>query len=200
MAYFIAFHAGRRKSTYLLIILLPFFVAYVIRVSSWQFILSNNGVLLTALRNLHLVSNNFTILQTPFAVMGSLTYDGIPYMVLPLYVALEKIDPRVIRAAGDLYASPTKAFARVVLPLTSAGIFAGLLLVFVTNVGDYVAANILGGPGTTMIGSVIENAYLVDQNYPLAAALSSILMIVLLLIIWSYARVFGTDAVEEAVV
>jgi spermidine/putrescine transport system permease protein len=199
MAYFIAFHGGRNKSTYLLIILLPFFVSYVIRAFSWQFILSDDGVFLTFLRNIGLVSKNFTILHTSFAVIAALTYDAIPYMVLPLFVALEKIDRRVITAAGDLYANPVMTFVRIVLPLTSAGIFAGFLLVFVTNVGDYVAAGILGGPGTTMIGNVIQNSYLQDQTYPLASALSSILMIVLLVIIWLYARVFGTEAVEEAV-
>ena len=199
MAYFIAFHGGRNKSTYLLIILLPFFVSYVIRAFSWQFILSSDGIFLTFLRNIGLVSKNFTILHTSFAVIAALTYDAIPYMVLPLFVALEKLDRRVLTAANDLYANPVVTFTRVVLPLTSAGIFAGFLLVFVTNVGDYVAAGILGGPGTTMIGNVIQNSYLQDQTYPLASALSSILMIVLLLIIWLYARVFGTEAVEEAV-
>jgi spermidine/putrescine transport system permease protein len=199
MAYFIAFHGGRNKATYLLIILLPFFVSYVIRAFSWQFILSNDGIFLTFLRNIGLVSKNFTILHTSFAVIAALTYDAIPYMVLPLFVALEKLDRRVLTAANDLYANPVVTFTRVVLPLTSAGIFAGFLLVFVTNVGDYVAAGILGGPGTTMIGNVIQNSYLQDQTYPLASALSSILMIVLLLIIWLYARVFGTEAVEEAV-
>lgn len=199
MAYFIAFHGGRNKSTYLLIILLPFFVSYVIRAFSWQFILSNDGVFLTFLRNIGLVSNNFAILHTPFAVIAALTYDAIPFMALPLFVALEKIDRRVITAAGDLYANPAMAFMRIVLPLTSAGIFAGFLLVFVTNVGDYVAASILGGPGTTMIGNVIQNSYLQDQTYPVASALSSILMVILLVIIWGYARVFGTEAVEEAV-
>jgi len=199
MAYFIAFHGGRNKSTYLLIILLPFFVSYVIRAFSWQFILSNDGIFLTFLRNIGLVSQNYSILHTPFAVIAALTYDAIPFMVLPLYVALEKLDRRVITAAGDLYANPVMTFLRIVLPLTSAGIFAGFLLVFVTNVGDYVAAGILGGPGTTMIGNVIENSYLQDQTYPLASALSSMLMVVLLLIIWLYARVFGTEAVEEAV-
>ncbi len=199
MAFFIAFHGGRNKSTYLLIILLPFFVSYVIRAFSWQFILSDDGIFLTFLRNIGLVSKNFTILHTSFAVIAALTYDAIPYMVLPLFVALERIDRRVITAAGDLYANPVMTFIRIVLPLTSAGIFAGFLLVFVTNVGDYVAAGILGGPGTTMIGNVIQNSYLQDQTYPLASALSSILMIVLLAIIWAYARTFGTQAVEEAV-
>jgi spermidine/putrescine transport system permease protein len=199
MAYFIAFRGGRHKSTLLFIILLPFLVSYVIRMLSWNFLLADQGAILGTLKNIGILPQSARVLSTPFAVITGLTYDAIPYMVLPIYVALEKIDHRVIRAANDLYANPTVAFTRIVLPLSSAGIFAGFLLVFVTNVGDYVAATILGGPGTTMIGNVIETSYLEDLNYPMAAALSSILMIVLLVVIWLYARTFGTEAVEEAV-
>jgi len=200
MAYFIAFRGGRHKSTLLFIILLPFLVSYVIRMLSWNFLLADQGAILGTLKNIGILPQSARVLSTPFAVVTGLTYDAIPYMVLPIFVALEKIDPRVIRAANDLYANPRVAFTRIVLPLSSAGIFAGFLLVFVTNVGDYVAATILGGPGTTMIGNVIETSYLQDLNYPVAAALSSILMIVLLLVIFLYARTFGTDAVQEAVV
>jgi spermidine/putrescine transport system permease protein len=199
IAYFIAFRGGRHKSTLLFIILLPFLVSYVIRMLAWNFLLADQGAILGTLKNIGILPQSARVLSTPLAVITGLTYDAIPYMVLPVYVALEKIDRRVIRAAGDLYASPSKAFMRIVLPLSSAGIFAGFLLVFVTNVGDYVAATILGGPGTTMIGNVIETSYLEDLNYPTAAALSSILMIVLLVVIFLYARTFGTEAVEEAV-
>ncbi len=199
MAYFIAFRGGRHKSTLLFIILLPFLVSYVIRMLSWNFLLADQGAILGTLKDIGILPQSARVLSTPLAVITGLTYDAIPYMVLPVYVALEKIDRRVIRAAGDLYANPAGTFMRIVLPLSSAGIFAGFLLVFVTNVGDYVAASILGGPGTTMIGNVIQTAYLQDLDYPTAAALSSMLMIVLLVIIWLYARTFGTDAVEEAV-
>ncbi len=200
MAYWIAFHGGRHKSTYLFIILLPFFVSFVIRTLSWQFLLSDNGIVLGTLKNIGVLPQSTHVLSTPFAVIAGLTYNALPYMVLPLYVAIEKIDRRVVRAAGDLYASGAQAFARVILPLSSAGIFAGFLLVFVTNTGDYVNASILGGPGTTMVGNVIQNSYLSNQDYPTASALSSILMVLLLFVIWLYARVFGTEAVEEAVV
>jgi spermidine/putrescine transport system permease protein len=199
IAYFIAFRGGRHKSTLLFIILLPFLVSYVIRMLAWNFLLADQGAILGTLKSIGILPQSARVLSTPFAVITGLTYDAIPYMVLPVYVALEKIDRRVIRAAGDLYARPSMAFSRIVLPLSSAGIFAGFLLVFVTNVGDYVAATILGGPGTTMIGNVIETSYLEDLNYPTAAALSSVLMIVLLLVIFLYARTFGTQAVEEAV-
>lgn len=199
MAYWIAFHGGRHKSTYLFIILLPFFVSFVIRTLAWQFILSDTGIVLGTLKKIGLLPQSTHVLSTPFAVIAGLTYNALPFMALPLYVAIEKIDRRVVRAANDLYASSTQAFLRVILPLSSAGIFAGFLLVFVTNVGDYVNASILGGPGTTMIGNVIQISYLQNQDYPTASALSSILMVALLIIIWLYARTFGTEAVEEAV-
>ena len=199
IAFFIAFRGGRHKSTLLFIILLPFLVSYVIRMLAWNFLLADQGAILGTLKNIGILPQSARVLSTPFAVITGLTYDAIPYMVLPVYVALEKIDRGVIRAASDLDASPSGAFMRIVLPLSSAGIFAGFLLVFVTNVGDYVAATILGGPGTTMIGNVIETSYLENLNYPMAAALSSVLMIVLLVVIFIYARTVGTEAVEEAV-
>ena len=198
MAYWIAFHGGRHKSTYLFIILLPFFVSFVIRTLSWQFILSDDGIVLGTLKNIGIVPRSTHVLSTPFAVIAGLTYNVLPFMILPLYVAIEKIDRSVIRAAHDLYAGSATAFMRVILPLSSAGIFAGFLLVFVTNVGDYVNAAILGGPGTTMIGNVIQTSYLENLDYPTASALSSILMAIMLFIIWLYARTFGTSAVEEA--
>lgn len=197
IAYWIAFHGGRHKSTYLFLILLPFFVSFVIRTLAWQFILSDQGVVLSTLRDLHLIPADTHVLSTPFAVIAGLTYNGLPFMALPLYVALEKIDRRVVRAATDLYARPRSAFLRVVLPLSAPGIFAGFLLVFVTNVGDYINAEILGGPGTTMIGNIIQDAYLQNFDYPLAAALSSILMAALLIIIYLYARAFGTESLQE---
>jgi spermidine/putrescine transport system permease protein len=199
MAYWIAFHGGRHKSTYLFLILLPFFVSFVIRTLSWQFILSDQGIVLGNLKKWGLIPSSLHVLSTPFAVIAGLTYNALPFMALPLYVALEKIDRRVVRAANDLYANPRATFTRVIVPLSSAGIFAGILLVFVTNVGDYVNAAILGGPGTTMIGNVIETAYLENLDYPTASAISSILMAAMLLIIWLYARTFGTQAIEEAV-
>lgn len=199
MAYWIAFYGGRHKSTYLFIILLPFFVSFVIRTLAWEFILSDGGIVLGTLKTWGVLPSSTHVLSTPFAVIAGLTYNALPFMVLPLYVAIEKIDRRVVRAANDLYANTAVAFMRVILPLSSAGIFAGSLLVFVTNVGDYVNASILGGPGTTMVGNVIQTAYLQNLDYPTASALSSILMAALLIVIWLYARSFGTEALEEAV-
>ncbi len=197
VAYWIAFYGGRHKATYLFLILLPFFVTFVIRTLAWQFILADQGVVLGALKHWGLLSQRTYILSTQWAVLGGLVYNSLAYYVLPLYVALEKIDRRVVRAASDLYASPAVAFFRVILPLSAPGIFAGFLLVFVTNVGDFVNAAILGGPGTYMIGNVIQDNFFVSQNYPMAAALSSILMLFLMIAIFLYARVFGTESIQE---
>ena len=177
MAYWIAFHGGRHKSTYLLlVILLPFFVSFVIRTLAWEFILSDQGFVLGTLKSWHLLPQSVHVLSTRTAVVAGLTYNALPFMVLPLYVAIERIDRRLVRAAGDLYARPARSFLRVILPLSAPGVFAGFLLVFVTNVGDYVNAAILGGPGTTMIGNVIQTSYLQNFDYPMASALSSILI------------------------
>jgi spermidine/putrescine transport system permease protein len=197
VAYWIAFHGGRHKSTLLFLVLLPFFVSFVIRTLAWNFILSDNGFVLGTLKNWHLLPQSFHVLSTPTAVVAGLTYNELPFMVLPLYVALEQIDRRVVRAAHDLYANHFAAFTRVVLPLSAGGIFAGFLLVFVTNVGDYVNASILGGPGTTMIGNIIQTSYLENLDYPTASALSAWLLLGLLLAIALYARIFGTRNIQE---
>jgi len=197
VAYWIAFYGGRHKSTYLFLILLPFFVSFVIRTLAWEFLLSDQGLILGNLKSWGLMPQSFRILSTPWAVIGGLFYNNLPYYVLPLYVAIEKIDRRVVRAANDLYADTFRTFAKVIIPLSSPGIFAGFLLVFVTNVGDYVNASILGGTGTTMIGNVIQDSFFVNQDYPMASALSSILMVLLLLAIYLYSRAFGTEAIQE---
>ena len=197
VAYWIAFYAGRHKSTYLFIIMLPFFVSFVIRVLAWEFILSDQGFLLGPLKALGVLPESFRILSTKWAVIGGLVYNSFAYYVLPLYVVLEKIDRRLVRAANDLYAAPATAFIKIILPLSAPGIFAGFLLVFVTNVGDYVNAALLGGPGTYMVGNVIQDAFFQSQDYPLAASLSSILMLMLMIAILLYSKAFGTDAIQE---
>jgi spermidine/putrescine transport system permease protein len=198
LAYWIAFRGGARKSTYLFLLLLPFFVSFVLRTISWKFILTDDGPLLTLLRSLHLVPESFKILTTAPAVIGGLTYNYLPFMVLPIYVALERIDPRVMEAARDLYATPAGVFRRVVLPLSLPGVFAGVLMTFVPTSSDYVNAELLGGTDTTMIGQNIQAQYLATQDYPTASALSFILMAVLLVGIFSYARALGTEDVLSA--
>ncbi len=197
VSYWIAFHGGRHKSTLLFLVLLPFFVSFVIRTLTWDFILADSGFVLRTLERWHLLPQGYHVLSTPTAVIAGLTYNALPFMILPLYVALEQIDRRVVRAAHDLYANHLVVFMRVIVPLSAGGIFAGFLLVFVTNVGDYVNASILGGPGTTMIGNIIQTSYLDNLDYPTASALSAWLLLSLLVAIAIYARVFGTRSFQE---
>lgn len=198
VAYWIAFRGGRRKSTYLLLLLLPFFVSFVIRTVSWQFLLADQGILLGHLKNWGLLPQSFHILATPYAVIGGLTYNFLPFMILPIYVGLERIDEVLLEAASDLYASRAQAFLRVVFPLSIPGVFAGVLLTFVPAVSDYVNASILGGTNTTMIGNIIETVYLQNNDYPTAAALSFVLLAALLIGIFIYAWALGTEDVFEA--
>jgi spermidine/putrescine transport system permease protein len=193
MAYWIAFRGGRHKSTLLFLVLLPFFVSFVIRTLAWQFILADNGILFGPLKSAHLLPQNFHVLATAFAVICGLTYNFLPFMVLPLYVSLERIDARLVEAAHDLYASRFEAFRRVVLPLSLPGVFAGVLITFVPVASDYVNATILGGSKTTMVGNIIQTQYFTNLNYPTAAALSFILMGILLVGIFAYARALGTE-------
>ncbi|MEZ0076785.1 ABC transporter permease [Planotetraspora sp. GP83] len=197
VAYWIAFKGGSRKSLYLFLLLLPFLVSFVLRTISWQFFLSDNGLLLGPLKSAGLVPQDFHILATGVAVIGGLAYNFLPFMVLPMYVALERIDPRVLEAAQDLYASKTQTFLRVVLPLSLPGVFAGVLMTFVPATSDYVNASVLGGTSNTMIGNVIQNQFLVNQDYPVASALSFTLMALLLIGIFVYAKALGTEDVLE---
>jgi spermidine/putrescine transport system permease protein len=198
MAYWIAFYGGRNKSTYLFLILLPFFVTFVLRTVAWQFLLGDNGLVLGWLIDAGVVSSDFHVLATSFAVIGGLVYNYLPFMLLPIYVALERIDPGLLEAAGDLYATRSQAFVRVVFPLTIPGIFAGVLLTFVPATSDYVNAQILGGTGQTMIGNIIQTLYLTNSDYPRASALSILLMGVLVIGIFAYARALGTRDVLDA--
>jgi spermidine/putrescine transport system permease protein len=195
MAYWIAFYGGRHKSTVLFLILLPFFVSFVIRTLSWEFLLAGNGIILGPLKDIGLLPEDFHLLATSFAVICGLTYNFLPFMVLPLYVSLERIDHRLVEAAHDLYAGRFEAFRRVVLPLSLPGVFAGVLITFVPVASDYVNATILGGTNTTMIGNIVQTLYLTNNDYPAASALSFTLMGALLLGIFAYARALGTENV-----
>ncbi len=198
MAYWIAFRGGRHKSTYLFLILLPFFVTFVIRTISWQFLLADDGIVLGHLKSWGLVGQNFHVLATSYAVVGGLVYNFLPFMVLPIYVALERIDRSLLEAATDLYANKVETFRRVVLPLSVPGVFAGVILTFVPSAADYVNATILGGSGQVMIGNIIETLYISNSQYPQASALSSILLGALLIAVFVYARVLGTRDVLDA--
>jgi spermidine/putrescine transport system permease protein len=200
LAYFIAFKAGRWKNVMLLLIILPFFVSYVLRTVSWQLILADNGFVADTLRSVGLLGEDGRLLATRTAVIAGITYNFLPFMALPLYVSLEKIDKRLIEAATDLYASRATAFRKVTLPLALPGIFAGSLLTFIPACGDFINAALLGTPRQYMIGNVIQNKYLVIQDYPEAAALSFILMTFILVGIFVYARALGARNLTEAAI
>jgi spermidine/putrescine transport system permease protein len=199
MVYWIAFYGGRQKSTFLLLLLLPFFVSFVIRTLSWEFILADDGILFGPLKDLGVFPRNYHVLATPFAVICGLTYNFFPFMALPLYVALERLDRRLVEAAADLYASKREVFTKVILPLAMPGIFAGFLLTFIPAAADFVNASVLGGPGTTMIGNIIQTQFLSNFNYPMASALGFIVMTVLLIGIFVYVRTVGGEQVKDFV-
>jgi spermidine/putrescine transport system permease protein len=193
LSYWIAFYGGRWKSSLLFLVLLPFFVSFVIRTIQWKFILADSGFILGPLKSVGILPDSFHVLATPLAVVAGITYNFLPFTALPLYVALERIDKGLVEAAKDLYASKTQAFLKVVFPLSLPGVFAAFLLTFVPATGDYVNAEVLGGPGTTMIGNVIQRKFLTNNAYDDAAALSVILMIGMLIIATAYARILGTE-------
>jgi spermidine/putrescine transport system permease protein len=198
LAYFTAFKAGRFKNLILLLIILPFFVSYVLRTVAWQLILSDNGWVAERMRDVGLLSEDGRLLASRTAVIAGITYNFLPFMILPLYVSLEKIDRRLIEAATDLYASRTTAFRKVTLPLALPGIFAGSLLTFIPACGDFINAALLGTPRQYMIGNVIQSKFITILDYPTAAALSFILMSFILIGVFLYARILGTQNLTEA--
>ena len=193
LAYAIAFRGGRFRNLLLFLVIAPFFTSFLLRTLSWKIILGDVGPLLGPLKGIGLLPDDFRLLATPIAVISGITYNFLPFMTLPIYVSLEKIDVRLVEAAQDLYASRFGAFRRVTLPLSLPGVFAGSLLTFIPAVGDYVNAELLGNPDTTMIGNVIQNQFLTQNNYPTASALSFLLMAGILIAVFVYARLLGTE-------
>jgi spermidine/putrescine transport system permease protein len=198
VTYWIAFRA-ERKNFFLLMLLVPFFVSFVIRTTAWQFLLADQGIIVGTLKNMGLVPENFHILATGWAVIAGIAYNYLPFTALPLYVALERIDRRVLEASSDLYSTRRATFTRVVLPLSIPGIFAAFLLTFVPAAGDYVNAFILGGTNNFMIGNVIQKKFLEAADYPAASALSAILLVLMLVGIALYAKFLGSRTIEEYV-
>ena len=193
LAYTIAFRGGRYKNLLLFLVVAPFFTSFLLRTISWKIILGDTGIFLGPLKELGILPEAFQILATPLAVVAGITYNFLPFMTLPIYVSLEKIDKRLVEAAEDLFATGFGAFRRITLPLSLPGVFAGSLLTFIPAMGDYVNAELLGNPQTTMIGNVIQNQFLTQNNYPTASALSFILMAGILIAVAVYARLLGTD-------
>jgi spermidine/putrescine transport system permease protein len=193
LAYAIAFRAGRYKNLFLFLVILPFFTSYLIRTLAWKIILADEGIVVAALQAIRVLSEDGRLLATRTSVIGGITYNFLPFMILPIYVSLEKIDKRLVEAAEDLYANSLRAFWKVVFPLSLPGVFAGSLLTFIPASGDFVNAQLLGGPQQQMIGNVIQSRFLRVLDYPGAAAMSFVLMVTILLAVALYARLFGTE-------
>jgi spermidine/putrescine transport system permease protein len=199
LAYFMAFKAGRFKNLMLLLVVLPFFTSYIVRTVAWQTILSDDGFVVDAGKTLGLIADDGRLLATRTAVIAGIAYNFLPFMVLPLYVSLERMDRRLIEAATDLYAGRVQAFLRVTVPLAMPGVFAGTLLTFIPALGDFINAQLLGSSQQFMIGNVIQSQFLVLRDYPVAAALSFVLMALILVGIALYARALGTRTLRESV-
>ena len=193
LVYWIAFRAGRWKNVFLILIVAPLFVTYLVRTLAWLNILADEGPVVGLLRDVHILGPDGRLLATSFAVVAGITYNFLPFMALPLYVSLEQIDERLLEAAEDLYASKRQAFLRVTLPLSAPGIVAGTLLTFIPAAGDFINAQLLGTPKQYMVGNVIQSKFLDVLDYPSAAALSFILMALILVGLIVYARAVGTE-------
>lgn len=192
LAYFIAFRSGRFKNFLLVLVVAPFFASFLIRTYAWRTILADDGFVAQFINSLGLLPEG-RILATPIAVVAGLTYNFLPFMTLPLYAALDKIDPRLIEAASDLYAKPFTGFRKVTLPLSMPGVVAGTLLTFIPAAGDYINAQLLGGPTDKMIGNVIDSQFIRIRDYPSAAAMSFVLLVTILVVVTVYVRRAGTE-------
>jgi spermidine/putrescine transport system permease protein len=192
LAYFIAFKAGRWRALMLVLVVAPFFASFLLRTYAWRTILADDGPITSFFNALHLLPDD-RILNTSLAVILGLTYNFLPFMILPLYAALEKIDPRLMEAANDLYARPWTAFRKVIWPLSLPGVVAGTLLTFIPASGDFINARLLGSPSDSMIGTAIQVNFLQFRDYPIASALSFILMAVILTVVFVYIRRAGTE-------
>ena len=197
----IAFRGGKFKTILLGLVAVPFFTSYLIRTLAWQNLLADEGPIVGLITKLGVepvfewlhIMDNGRLMNTPAAVIGGLTYNFLPFMILPIFVSLEKIDARLVDAAMDLYSTATGAFRKVVLPMSLPGVFAGSLLVFIPAAGDFVNAQFLGSPQTTMIGNSIQDQFLRQLNYPVATAMSFVLMIVITVSVLVYAKFMGTE-------
>ncbi|MFJ2827059.1 ABC transporter permease [Streptomyces sp. NPDC087263] len=201
LAYLIAFRAGRWRNVVLILVIAPFFTSFLIRTLAWKTILADGGPVVATLNSLHIldvtswlgITAGDRVLATPLAVICGLTYNFLPFMILPLYTSLERIDGRLHEAAGDLYAKPFTTFRKVTFPLSMPGVVSGTLLTFIPASGDYVNADLLGSTDTRMVGNVIQTQFLRILDYPTAAALSFILMAAILIMVTLYIRKSGTE-------
>jgi spermidine/putrescine transport system permease protein len=193
LAYAIAFKAGRWKNLLLVLVIAPFFTSFLVRTLSWKLILADDGIVVNTLQAVHLLGPDGRLLATPVAVIAGLTYNFLPFMVLPLFASIDKIDHRLIEASGDLYANPVVGFFKVTWPLSLPGVVSGTLLTFIPAVGDFINAQLLGSPNQRMVGSVIQSLFTDANDYPAAAALSMILMVLIVGMVLVYIRRAGTE-------
>ena len=192
LAYAIAFKAGRWKNVMLVAVIAPFFTSFLIRTLAWQYLLGDNEFFVSLLRKVQVLGPDGYLLDTPFAVITGLTYGFLPFMVLPLYASLEKLDPRLLEAGADLYGSPVSVFRHVTLPLAMPGLVAGTLLTFIPASGDYINSELLGNPRTRMVGNEIQDLFAAG-DYPTASALSITLMVAIVVLVVVYVRRAGTE-------
>ncbi|MBZ5737008.1 ABC transporter permease [Nocardioides mangrovi] len=193
LAYAIAFKAGRWKNLMLVLVIAPFFTSFLVRTLAWKLILGDDGPVVSVLQAVHILGADGRLLATPVAVIAGIVYNFLPFMVLPLYASLDKIDHRLIEASGDLYANPFVGFFKVTWPLSLPGVVSGTLLTFIPAAGDYINAQLLGSTNQRMIGNVIQNLFTDANDYPAAAALSMILMVVIIAMVLFYVRRAGTE-------
>lgn len=194
-AYLIAVRLRGRhllQSVLLVCLVAPFFTSFILRTVAWKQILADDSVVVSSLKFVHLLPEDSRLTATSFAVVAGLTYNFLPFMALPIFASLERLDLRLIEAGSDLYASAFTIFRKITLPLSLPGVVAGTLLTFIPATGDYVNASLLGNPGTTMIGQVIDARFFSVLDYPTASALSFTLMAIILVIVTVYVRKAGT--------
>lgn len=191
LAYYIARSPARQRSLLLFLILVPFWTNFVIRIYAWIMILRGGGLLDSLLQWIGLTTEPLGLLYTPTAVMIGMVYEFLPFMVLPLYTSLEKIEGSLLEAAADLGAPPWRAFLRVTLPLSVPGMIAGTILVFIPAMGMFVLPDLMGGAKTLLIGNVIRNQFLTARDWPFGAAASMILMLMTLVLTLFYTRKAG---------
>ncbi len=201
IAYFIAFKAGKWRNLMLGLVMVPFFTSFLLRTIAWQSLFADNGPIIGVIETLHLqgvldalhITTDGKLINTQTAVIGGLTYNFLPFALLPIYVSLEKVDKRLVEAASDLYSSFPRAFRTVIFPLSLPGVFAASLLTFIPATGDFINARLLGNPNTTVIGDVVQNQFLGRNDYPTAAAISFVLMAIITIGVLIYAKFLGTD-------
>jgi spermidine/putrescine transport system permease protein len=193
LAYAIAFKAGRWRNVLLVLVVAPFFCSFILRTIAWRQILADEGFVVRTLKSLHLMGETTTLTASAVAVVAGITYNFLPFMTLPLYASLERIDPRLLEAGGDLYGSGATVFRKVTLPLSMPGVVAGTLLTFIPAAGDFVNAALLGTSRTTMIGNVVQSRFFTIVDYPTAAALSFLLMAAIVVLVVLYVRRAGTE-------